>query len=110
MTDFVLDIGDWGEDTRLEKVVVGEDWTHIKFERCERMAIIASTPNTSFFASAVQEEPGSVGGLTFMLDTQGIAGGVPTVIRFTRRGRTPPIYIRGSAPGDIISVVRTFPE
>lgn len=110
MTDFVLDIGDWGEDTRLEKVVVGEDWTHIKFKRCERMAIIASTPDTPFFASAELEQPGSQGGLTFMRDTQGLSGGEPTIIRFRRRGRTPPIYVRGSDPGDTVSVVRTFPE
>lgn len=110
MPDFVLDIGDWGEDTRLEKVVVGEDWTHIKFMKCERMAIIASTPDTPFYASAALEQPGSTGGLTFMRDTQGLEGGEPTVIRFKRRGRTPPIYIRGSAAGDTISVIRTFEE
>lgn len=110
MTDFVLDIGDWGEGTRHEKVVVGEDWTQIKFKKCERMAIIASTPNTSFFASAVQEQPGSIGGLTFMRDTLGLAGGAPVVIRFTRRGRTPPVYVRGSAAGDTIGVIRTFEE
>ena len=106
----MLDLGDWGEGTTHEKVVVGEDWTKIKFKRCDRMAIIASTPNTSFFASASRQPPGTEEGLPFVRDTMGPQTSQPAAIRLTRQGFAPPIYVRGSNAGDTVIVIRTFKE
>ena len=49
-----------------------------------------------------------MGGVPFERDMSPKDSNVPFGIVLNRKGATPPVYIRGTDPGDTISVYRTF--